>query len=128
MTRDEVIAANPLQRFLADRGYDLRPAGRNFVSSACPVTVHKKYHRPVSIDIQKQVWHCNDCKIGGTVIDWVMREKNVSAADAMQILSGGCNRSEPVATLVETYDYTDDAGQLLYQVCRFYPKDFRQRR
>jgi len=29
--------------------------------------------------------------------------------------------------LVSTYDYTDEAGTLLYQVCRYSPKDFRQR-
>jgi putative DNA primase/helicase len=29
--------------------------------------------------------------------------------------------------IVATYDYTDAAGQLLYQVCRFDPKDFRPR-
>jgi len=31
-------------------------------------------------------------------------------------------------TLVETYDYTDERRQLLYQVCRFSPKTFRPRR
>ncbi len=30
--------------------------------------------------------------------------------------------------IVATYDYTDQAGVLLYQVVRFEPKDFRQRR
>jgi hypothetical protein len=30
--------------------------------------------------------------------------------------------------LVATYDYTDRAGTLLYQVCRFVPKTFRPRR
>jgi hypothetical protein len=30
--------------------------------------------------------------------------------------------------IVATYDYTDEAGQLLFQVARFVPKDFRQRR
>lgn len=29
--------------------------------------------------------------------------------------------------LVKTYDYTDEAGTLLYQVCRYEPKDFRPR-
>ncbi len=32
------------------------------------------------------------------------------------------------ARLVKTYDYTDPAGKLLFQVVRFDPKDFRQRR
>jgi hypothetical protein len=30
--------------------------------------------------------------------------------------------------IVATYDYTDEHGKLLAQVCRFEPKDFRQRR
>ena len=30
--------------------------------------------------------------------------------------------------IVATYDYTDEQGELLYQVARFHPKDFRQRR
>jgi hypothetical protein len=30
--------------------------------------------------------------------------------------------------IVATYDYTDAAGELLYQIVRFAPKDFRQRR
>jgi hypothetical protein len=37
--------------------------------------------------------------------------------------------SEPAkGRIVATYDYTDDKGELLYQVVRLEPKDFRQRR
>lgn len=37
--------------------------------------------------------------------------------------------AQKLGTLECTYDYTDEAGQLLYQNCRFRdPKDFRQRR
>ena len=32
------------------------------------------------------------------------------------------------AEIVATYDYRDEGGALIYQVCRFEPKDFRQRR
>jgi len=124
MTRDQIIANNPLAQFLSDCGYELRPAGANFVTSACPARRHKDYHRPVTIDTEKKVWHCNDCKIGGSVIDWVMAERNISAAEAMHILGGGRNGE----VMVATYDYTDANGKLLYQVCRFEPKDFRQRR
>lgn len=38
------------------------------------------------------------------------------------------NRNEPKARIVATYDYTDAEGRLLYQVVRYEPKDFRQRR
>jgi hypothetical protein len=34
----------------------------------------------------------------------------------------------PRAKIVATYDYVDEGGALLFQVCRFDPKDFRQRR
>jgi hypothetical protein len=34
----------------------------------------------------------------------------------------------PKANVVATYDYTDDKGGLLYQVVRYEPKSFRQRR
>ncbi|MBA7632893.1 hypothetical protein ES703_40449 [subsurface metagenome] len=30
--------------------------------------------------------------------------------------------------IVATYDYRDESGELLYQVVRYEPKDFRQRR
>jgi hypothetical protein len=37
-------------------------------------------------------------------------------------------RQDKPKTIVETYDYEDEAGNLLYQVVRYEPKDFRQRR
>jgi uncharacterized protein DUF3631/CHC2-type zinc finger protein len=125
MSRDEIIAAHPITDFVRGRGHELKRAGANFVTNACPVTQHKRGHRPVMLYSKTQSWSCHDCEVGGSVIDWLMREKNISAADAMRELSGGRNgSSEPVAV----YDYTDASGKLIYQVCRFEPKDFRQRR
>jgi hypothetical protein len=37
-------------------------------------------------------------------------------------------RSQPLGRIVTTYPYVDHAGALLYEVVRFDPKDFRQRR
>jgi CHC2-type zinc finger protein len=128
MTRDEVIAANPIADFVRNRGHALMRAGENFVTSGCPVTQHKPSHRPVMIYSKTQSWSCHDCKVGGSVIDWLAKEKGISGADAMRELAGGRNGSEPAARLVKTYDYTDECGELLYQVCRYDPKDFKQRR
>ncbi len=36
--------------------------------------------------------------------------------------------SEPAPRILTAYDYKDEQGQLLYQVLRYEPKDFRQRR
>lgn len=38
------------------------------------------------------------------------------------------NGSPQNKTIVARYDYTDECGELLYQVVRYSPKDFRQRR
>ena len=35
---------------------------------------------------------------------------------------------QPERVITATYDYTDEDGQLLYQVVRYVPKDFKQRR
>src|SRR4030095_16983762 len=124
MTRDEVISANPITDFVRSRDHELKRAGENFVTCGCPVTQHKSGHRPVMIYTTTQSWSCHDCKIGGTVIDWVMIGENVTAAEAMRMLSGGNNGSSKI---VATYDYTDEAGKLLFQCVRYQPKDFRQR-
>jgi hypothetical protein len=75
--------------------------------------------------VEKKVWHCNDCEIGGSVIEWTMYQRNVPFVRAMAILSG---KNGSHSSLVATYDYTDENGKLLFQVCRFVPKSFRQRR
>ncbi len=42
---------------------------------------------------------------------------------------GRANKSQPNRSVIaRTYDYTDEAGALLFQVVRYEPKDFRQRR
>ena len=102
MTRDEVIASNAIVDFVRDRGHELKRASENFVTNGCPVKQHKRGHRPVMIYPKTQSWTCHDCKVGGTVIDWVMHEKNVTAAEAMRELAGGLNGSEPVARFVKT--------------------------
>jgi 5S rRNA maturation endonuclease (ribonuclease M5) len=73
---------------------------------------------------ETQSWSCHDCKHGGSVIDWLMMEKNISAADAMRMLGGGSNGS---AEIVATYDYSDETGKLLFQTVRYHPKNFAQR-
>ena len=41
---------------------------------------------------------------------------------------GGSKGAKTARRIVATYDYTDEAGELLFQVVRFDPKDFCQRR
>src|SRR5262249_19677901 len=130
MSRDEVIAANPLAEYLRGRGFDLHPTTDSsvFVTNACPIAEHRKFHRCNTIAGRQNLWHCNDCDKGGSIVDWLMFERNITAADALRILGGGRNGSTPERKIAATYDYTDEAGNLLFQTVRYEPKDFRQRR
>jgi len=139
MDRDQIIEENPIVEFLESRGCTIR-AGK---TNRCATTEHKPLHYCVSIDLSKNLWCCHDCGNGGTVIDWVMIEAGISYADAMARFSGekqpipaqrvngtnghkaNGNGQKPVA--VKQYDYTDENGNLLFCVCRFEPKDFRQK-
>jgi putative DNA primase/helicase len=92
----------------------------------------------LSIDLIKGVFH--DHEIGGGVggsggvIDLVRREKRLDkdAATAWLQERGHLQKVERVAgglgRVVARYDYHSASGKLLFQVQRFDPKDFRQRR
>ena len=131
MNRDGIIAANPLPDYLRNHGFSLHPAGSNFVTNACPVKEHRKLHLCVTIDTAQGLWHCNDHERGGTIIDWEALEKKIEPAEAMRQLSGGSNGAKPPAVkprITAMYNYTDEAGKLLFQCVRLDPKAFKQRR
>jgi hypothetical protein len=71
--------------------------------------------------------------------DFLARARNVSLGEAIKEFkrlagvedaapAAPPSRSNALPRMVATYDYFDEAGALLYQVCRFEPKTFRQRR
>lgn len=96
----------------------------------------------LAIDLRKATWHDHELGEGGGLLDLIARETGGDRAAAMQWLrthgyvaadpqpsrrSGGeMKTAKPV--IAATYDYIDEAGELLFQVCRMEPKDFRQRR
>lgn len=64
--------------------------------------------------------HCH----AGCTVDAVLAALDLTARDLFADDKDGVQR----AGLISTYDYVDKGGQLLFQVCRFLPKAFRQRR
>lgn len=141
--RDQILARHPIKAFFINRGDKLTRIGEEYYMS-CPF--HPDGKRPnFRIDTVQQVWCCDVCGFGGSVIDFVMRSKGVSKGDAMMELSGGVIGSgnghyrppepelPPVAnpekkTIKKSYDYVDASGKLICQSVRFEPKTFAQRR
>lgn len=139
--RAQILAAYPLVPFMESRGAVLRGSGDRLTTNRCALTEHKQGHLCVNVDVEKGVWYCNDCEKGGSVIDFLSLVDGISIPEALKRLGG---EEAPLAArkpataqaalngngnpnMVKAYDYTDETGALLFQVCRFIPKDFRQR-
>jgi putative DNA primase/helicase len=77
-------------------------------------------------------WFDHEQKIGGGPWDLLHLKGGMLDGVARDWLRSeiGIELSEPKAKkrIVAQYDYRDEQGELLFQVCRMEPKDFRQRR
>lgn len=67
--------------------------------------------------------HCH----AGCETDAVLQAAGLDWADVMPPRTNGSGRAQR-SQIAGTYDYRDEAGELLYQVLRYAPKTFRQRR
>ena len=137
MTAEEIKSAYRLESHLLSRGIKLTGMGPSRVTHVCAALSHKPSHLCVTVDIEKQLWHCNDCDTGGDVISWICTQEGKRAGDVLRELSlklGG-NGSQPARngalqqkpTIEATYDYHDALGNVVFQVVRLQPKSFRQR-
>ena len=108
--------------------------GENFLV-LCPF--HKDTKPSFSFNQKSGLSKCFGCGFEGDIFSFYAKLKGLNTkTDFPQILSQiafDCGIEKPVEKkvkrkLVATYDYTDEMGSLLYQVVRYLPKDFRQRR
>lgn len=92
-------------------------------------------HGSKSVDLRKGTWFDFEANQGGGVIDLVrvnegaqlrslpdILEKQFGIAKQMQ------NKIQPARFMSAVYDYIDEHGECVYQVVRYEPKTFRQRR
>lgn len=97
-------------------------------------------HGSVAVDLDKGVWHNHEAGIGGGVLDLIafkvgLTERSGQMAwlekqDLREIRASSSPESpkSPKSQIETTYAYQDEEGNTLYEVVRFVPKDFRQRR
>ncbi|SPD74180.1 conserved hypothetical protein [uncultured Desulfobacterium sp.] len=78
-------------------------------------------------------YYCHGCGKKGDFIHFYAKLHGLNTkSDFGKILKGiasdfGISIEEQKTHIVKTYDYTNETGTLLFQVCRMDPKDFRQR-
>lgn len=96
-----------------------------------PTEIRYGTHGSLAIDLKKGVWFDNESKQGGGVLDLIRRERGFQVQEALQWMQeeiGLPDERQSQQFIVETYDYRDQENQLVFQVVRYHPKTFRQRR
>lgn len=87
----------------------------------------------LSIRIDKGTWYDNEAGAGGGTLDLIRRQNGGDKAAALEWLRERKLIDERPAPkgkgqIVATYDFADAEGVVLFQVVRYEPKNFRQRR
>ena len=103
-------------------------------------------HGSISVDLTKGVFFDHECNIGGGVLNLIRHKTGLDHIEAVswlrsqgllhELQSSGPERSlnanaswqRSRTTETAIYQYVDEAGTLLFEVVRFEPKQFRQRR
>lgn len=99
-----------------------RPTGNgNQLAARCPA--HEDSRASLSVSEASDGKLLLKCFAGCTA-EAICAALGVKLAD---LFPGTAKRNGGKPSIVATYDYEDEAGNLLKQVCRFEPKDFRQR-
>lgn len=95
----------------------------------------------LAVDLDKSVWHDHEAGMGGGVLDLIERQTGITnRGDQLTWLEkNGLKEQAPTVSpaspkvlakpkIESTYAYIDENGITLFEVVRFKPKDFRQRR
>jgi hypothetical protein len=118
-----------IEDVIAQRGIKL--VGKIDRCGPCPVCGGEDRF---SINTRKQLFHCRQCDVGGDVIALVRHLDGIDFKAAVEVLTGEPPPTKKKANgkdrkaIIATYDYIDENGTLLFQVVRYDPKSFRQRR
>ncbi len=119
----------------------LESSGNGVFKALCPW--HDDHDPSLKIYEADARHYCYTCEAHGDAIDLIQKVDGCGFNEAKRALedSAGSAPANPVSApkktvglgkIVETYPYTDEAGKLLFEVCRYEPKKgqktFRQRR
>jgi hypothetical protein len=129
ISRDRIIDANPIARYLEAIGHELKGDGAK-ASARCPF--HDDKSPSMSVNTDKGLWFCHACGFGGTVIDMHMRRLGLSCKDALAQLAEQAGLRDDMADKpqkVATYIYRDSLAREVMRIDRIETgkdKKFRQ--
>jgi len=106
----------------------------------CPF--HKDTKASLSLNLKTGLWNCKACSAKGDVFTFIRKKYDTDFKGALDSLAQeagienargngrrrGKKEGKAAPQIVKTYDYCDEDGVLVFQVCRTHPKGFFQRR
>lgn len=110
----------------------LKDNGKVETLGLCPF--HDDHDPSFSVNLETGLWFCHTCCGGGSVFDFYMKHEGADFPTAlkeiaeMTQLATGSDKLKSTKEPTSTYDYQDVDGKVLFQACRYEPKDFRLRR
>ena len=125
ISKETILRSLPIKTYYEREVPTIRWNGKEGMA-LCPF--HEDSKPSLSVNPETGVYFCHGCGEKGNIFDFHMSRHTLSFPDALKELAVFAGIAEPQEKkIVATYDYTDEAGALLYQVVRYEPKDFRQR-
>jgi hypothetical protein len=95
-------------------------------------------HGSMSVNYEAGTWFDHEAKVDGGILDLIKHKTGRNGGEAQAWLkregissvasSPPTTSTRTLGKVVATYDYPDENGALIFQVVRFDPKGFRQRR
>lgn len=139
MDSEEFKDSHPLVVEIERRGIKLIQTPEGY---KCRCPFHEDKNPSMTVNVAKRVFHCHGCRATGSVIDFIMLSEGKTL---QEVLASDETSPRPISTpkrptveavnepavqhkVDKRYAYTDELGNFAYEVVRYIPKTFRQRR
>lgn len=125
------FSPSEIARYYSIRAPLVKQTGREW-RGPCPI--HQGTRFSFAVDPKTGLWICHSqCGRGGSIFELEMAISGFGfsrAATEVDHLIGWPTHGaqKGAGRIVDTYDYTDPSGNLIYQCVRYSPKNFKQRR
>lgn len=127
MDKQTIIDRLNIKSFYSSELPSIKWNGSGMGQALCPF--HSDSHPSITVNERSGQFKCFGCDKKGSVFDFYMARHDVDYRTALNALAKEAGlTTETQKKIVKTYDYVDSEGGFVFQVLRYEPKDFRQRR
>jgi len=104
---------------LIGRYVPLKRAGRHF-KALCPF--HQERTPSFHINVDKQIFHCFGCGVGGNVFSFLMQRERLTFPEAVHQLAEQARVEIPQGAEASRNGHTDQLYAMLEKTCRYYER------